>query len=180
MTKIYSNRWIVKNGNRPSALWEQQIGAMSSEQLTRVCNVCVERCAAGSTWPPDFAEFVALVAEASGGSFGLSVEDVKQEYTSWKNDTWRYGSSEHYPWRHPVLYHICVEMRREGVERRLTQPEMDKLAASKLAHWEKRVAAGYSVPPIRRQLSAPARPSGPTPAQQMMEEYKRKKAAGKI
>jgi hypothetical protein len=153
---------------------------MTSEQLTRVCNACIERCAAGSTWPPDFAEFVALVAEAGGGRLGLTVSEVTAEYQRWKSEGWRYSSSELFPWRHPVLYHICVEMRREGVERRLTQPEMDKLAAKKLASWEKRIVAGYSIPPVRRQIAAPAAPSGPTPAQIMLEEYKRRKAAGLV
>lgn len=153
---------------------------MTSDQLTRVCNACIERCTAGSTWPPDFAEFVALVAEAGGGKLGLTVSDVNAEYQRWKSESWRYGSSELFPWKHPVLYHICVEMRREGVERRLTQPEMDKLAAKKLTNWEKRIAAGYSIPPIRRQIAAPVRPDGPTPAQQMLEECNRRKSAGQI
>jgi hypothetical protein len=30
----------------------------------------------------------------------------------------------------------------------------------------------------RRQLAAPQHPAGPTPAQLLMEEYKRRKAAG--
>ncbi|WP_265012994.1 hypothetical protein [Klebsiella variicola] len=34
---------------------------MSEAQITVVCRQCMERCAAGSTWPPDLAEFVALV-----------------------------------------------------------------------------------------------------------------------
>nr|WP_165367016.1 replication protein P [Serratia liquefaciens] len=180
MTKIYSNRWIAKNGNRPSALWEQQIGAMTSEQLTRVCNACVERCTSGNTWPPDFAEFVALVAEAGGGKLGLTVADVTAEYKRWKSESWRYNSSEQFPWKHPVLYHICVEMRREGVERKLTQPEMEKLAGTKLGRWEKKIASGYSVPPIRRQIAAPTRPDGPTPAQEKYAEYLRRKAAGLV
>lgn len=140
---------------------------MTSDQITRVCNACIERCEAGSTWPPDFAEFIALVAEVGGGLVGLTVSDVIAEYKRWKSESWRYGTSEQFPWRHPILYHICVEMRREGVERRLTQQEMDRLAGVKLARWEKKLAAGFSVPPIRRQIAAPKNPSGPTPAMQM-------------
>ncbi|RCK92817.1 replication protein, partial [Klebsiella pneumoniae] len=40
------------------------------------------------------------------------------------------------------------------------------------------LANGFSIPPIRRQLEAPRHPAGPTPAQVLMEEYKRRKAAG--
>jgi hypothetical protein len=136
---------------------------------------------AGSTWPPDFAEFVALVAEAGGGKLGLTVAEVTAEYQRWKSESWRYSSSEQFPWRHPVLYHICVEMRREGIERRLTQPEMEKLASKKLSNWEKRITAGLSVPAIRKQIATrTTTAAGPTPAQLMHEEYLRRKTAGLI
>lgn len=68
-------------------------------------------------------------------------------------------------------------MRRTGVERNLTEGE--------LKNWQKNysrsgrsTANGFSIPPIRRQLEAPRHPAGPTPAQLLMEEYKRRKAAG--
>lgn len=153
---------------------------MSSEQLTRVCNACVERCASGSTWPPDFAEFVALVAEAGGGALGFTTEDVLAELTRWRNESYKYASSEQFPWRHPVMYHICIDIRRAGVERRLTGQEQEKLAGSLLQKWEKKVAAGFSVPPVRRQIAAPRAPAGPTPAQEMHAEFLRRKAAGML
>lgn len=180
MGQIYANRWTAKNGNRPTQLWITQIGSMTNAQMTNVCNACIERCAGGNSWPPDFAEFVQLVAEAGGGLLGFKTSDVLAEYDRWKNKSWKYNSSEAFPWRHPVMYHICVEMRREGVERRLTQPEMEKLAGKKLQQWEKKIAAGYSVPPIRRQIAAPTTPAGPTPAQLLMEEFRRRQAAGLI
>ncbi|HDI5857172.1 TPA: replication protein, partial [Escherichia coli] len=37
---------------------------------------------------------------------------------------------------------------------------------------------GFSVPPVRRQLVAPKRPSGPTPIELLKQEYERRKAAG--
>ncbi|ECM7489184.1 replication protein, partial [Salmonella enterica subsp. enterica serovar Dublin] len=36
------------------------------------------------------------------------------------------------------------------------------------------------IPPVRRQLAAPRHPAGPTPAQLMMEEFRRRKAAGRL
>lgn len=148
--------------------------------MTNVCNACIERCAGGNSWPTDFAEFVSLVAEAGGGLLGLKTGDVMAEYDRWKNQSWKFNSSEAFPWKHPVLYHICVELRREGVERRLMQTELERLAGTKLQKWEKKLAAGYSIPPIRRQIAAPASSAGPTPAQLMMQEFKRRKAAGLI
>jgi hypothetical protein len=151
---------------------------MTSDQLTRVCNACIERCEAGNSWPPDFAEFVALVAEAGGGALGITTADVLDELTRWRNESYRYGGSEQFPWRHPVLYHICIDIRRAGVERRLTEQEQKKLAGTLLRKWEKKIAAGFSIPPVCRQIAAPRAPAGLTPAQEMHAEFLRRKAAG--
>ncbi|MEL4014362.1 replication protein P [Dryocola clanedunensis] len=153
---------------------------MTAGHLSEVCSRLVEQCNAGDTWPPDLADFISLAAQCSGGAFGLNVADVLAEYARWKSEGWRFASSEEFNWRHAVLYHICVEMRRECVERRLSQREMDKLAALKLTRWEKKVASGYWVPPIRKRIEAKAKSGEPTPAQQLREEYLRRKAAGKI
>lgn len=150
---------------------------MDGKQLGAVCTLLIERCRAGNSWPPDLAEFISLSAECAGGTFGFIASEVMAEYVRWRNESWRYNSAADYPWRHPVQYHICLEMRRRGVERQLTKPELEKLAGKLLASWEKKLAAGYSVPPIKKQIAAPAYPSGPTPAQLMHEKFLRRKAA---
>ncbi|MGV2811747.1 replication protein P [Enterobacter cancerogenus] len=123
---------------------------------------------------------MALVADVGGGRLGLTTSDIMAEYTRWRNESYRYDSSEVFPWRHPVLYQICTEMRRTGVERQMTQGEMEALAGRQLAKWEKHVMEGKPIPPVRKQIAAPRHPSGPTPAQLLLEEYKRRKAAGLI
>lgn len=157
-----------------------QIGSLTSDQMASVCNSLVSRCAGGNSWPPSLAEFVALVADAGGGRLGLTTSGIMAEYTRWRNESYRYDSSEVFPWRHPVLYQICTEMRRTGVERQLTQGEMEGLAARLLAKWEKHLTEGKPIPPVRKQIAAPRHPSGPTPAQLLLEEYKRRKAAGLV
>ncbi|HGC2200960.1 TPA: replication protein P, partial [Escherichia coli] len=69
-----------------------------------------DRCRAGETWPPDLAEFVALIPESGANPFGLTVGAVMEEYRRWRNESWRYDGSDKYPWSQPVLYHICLEM----------------------------------------------------------------------
>lgn len=140
----------------------------------------MERCCAGETWPPDLAEFVALVSESGANPFGLTVDTVMEEYRRWRNESWRYDGADKYPWPQPVLYHICTEMRRTGVEHRMSEGELKRLAERLLAKWTKHVSSGFSIPPVRRQLAAPRHPAGPTPAQKLLEEYKRRKAAGLI
>ena len=180
MLAIYSSRWETKNGSAPSDLWTAQIGNLTSDQMTSVCNALVARCAEGDSWPPDLAEFVSMVADCCGGRLGLKVEDVMTEFWKWRRLSFRYPSSESYPWKHPVLYQICTEMRRTGVERQMTTPELEGLAARQLVKWEKHVAGGGKIPPVRKQLEAPRHPTGPTPAQMLQEEYRRRKAAGLI
>ncbi|WP_432653981.1 replication protein P [Salmonella enterica] len=180
MGEIYSNRWTSKNGAEPSDLWIAQIGNLTSGQMTSVCNAMVSRCATGNSWPPDLAEFVTLVAECDGGALGVRVSDVMREYRRWRNESYRYDSSEQFPWQHPVLYQICTELRRTGVERQMTEKELETLAAKELAKWEAHVESGMPIPPVRKQIAAPRHPAGPTPAQLLIEKYKARKAAGLI
>ncbi|WP_080160666.1 replication protein P [Salmonella enterica] len=143
--------------------------------MTSVCNAMVARCAAGNSWPPDLAEFVTLVADCDGGALGLKTADVMGEYKRWRNEAYRYDSSEQFP-----LYQICTELRRTGVERQMTEKELEVLAAKELAKWEARVESGMPIPPVRKQIAAPRHPAGPTPAQLLIEKYKARKAAGLI
>lgn len=145
-----------------------------------VCNALVSRCEAGNSWPPDLAEFVTLVAEICGTTLGLKTSDVMDEYWRWRRESYLYEAAEHFPWRHDVLYQICTEMRRTGTERQLTERELEGLASRLLAKWEKHVKNGFSIPPVRKQLDKPRHPTGPTPAQMLLEQYNRQKAAGRI
>lgn len=128
----------------------------------------MERCASGNHWPPDLAEFTSILGEYSANPLGLQVADVMDEYWRYARDHWRYDTAEKFPWKHPVLYQICPELRREGARRNLPQKELEGLAKRLLSKWIKHVDMGLSVPPIRRKLAAPERPTGLTPAQQML------------
>lgn len=120
----------------------------------------MERCSAGNHWPPDLAEFTAIVGECAANPFGLTAEDVMAEYHRWRNDSWRYDGSVNFPWQHQVLFHICTEIRRVGVERKLGQNELAALAGRLLTKWVKQVEMGYSVPPIRKTKALDHRPLG--------------------
>ncbi|WP_445236140.1 replication protein P [Escherichia coli] len=151
---------------------------MTEQQIRQVCRQCMDRCRAGETWPPDLAEFVALIPESGANPFGLTLGAVMEEYRRWRNESWRYDGSDKYPWSQPVLYHICLEMRSKGIERQMTEGELKRFAERQLTKWSKHVGMGLSVPPVRRQLAAPKRPSGPTPIELLKQEYERRKAAG--
>lgn len=89
-----------------------------------------------------------------------------------------YPSSEQYPWPKPVYYHICLELRRRGTDGQLCHKELEREAGDLLGMWETRVLDGKPIPPISRALTAPMQDRGPTPAETLIEEYQRRKAAG--
>ena len=111
---------------------------------------------------------------------GITVADVMAEYWKWRKLVFRYPSSEQYPWPAPVLYHICIELRRQSTDRQMTEKELHQTAAKCLAGWEKRVSEGKPIPPVRRAIAAPDKSSGPTPAQMLKAKYEQRKSAGFI
>lgn len=119
---------------------------------------------------PSPGQFVAWCKEGRS-LLGLSVDDVMTEYWKWRRQVFRYPTSEQYPWPQPVLYHICIELRRQSTDRQMTEKELRQAAGIVLSGWEQRVADGKPVPPARRALAEPAKRSGPTPAEMLRDQY---------
>lgn len=128
---------------------------------------------------PSPGQFVAWCKEGRS-LLGFSVDDVMTEYWKWRRLVFRFPTSEQYPWPAPVLYHICIELRRQSTDRQMTEKEMRQAASSVLAGWEQRVAKGKPIPPVRRALAAPAKDCGPTPAEMLKAQYAQRKAAGLV
>jgi hypothetical protein len=112
-------------------------------------------------------------------ALGLTADDVLTEFWKWRKLVFRYPSSEQYPWTKPVLYHICLELRRRSTDGQLSHSELQREAEDILGYWEKRVLAGKPIPPVRRALAAPTAPKGPTPAELLKAQYERLKSGGK-
>jgi len=128
---------------------------------------------------PSPGQFVAWCKEGRS-LLGFSVDDVMTEYWKWRRLVFRFPTSEQYPWPAPILYHICIELRRQSIDRQMTEKEMRQAASSVLAGWEQRVAEGKPIPPVRRALAAPAKDCGPTPAEMLKAQYAQRKAAGLV
>ncbi|MCE9979656.1 replication protein P [Leclercia adecarboxylata] len=128
---------------------------------------------------PSPGQFVAWCKEGRS-LLGFSVDDVMTEYWKWRRLVFRFPTSEQYPWPAPVLYHICIELRRQSTDRQMTEKEMRQAASSVLAGWEQRVAEGKPIPPVRRALVAPAKDIGPTPAEMLKAQYAQRKATGLV
>lgn len=127
---------------------------------------------------PSPGQFVAWCKEERC-LLGFSVDQVMTEYWKWRRLVFRYPTSEQYPWPAPVLYHICIELRRQSTDRQMTERELHQAAAKCLAGWEQRVSEGKPIPPVRRALAAPAKASGPTPAELLKAKYEQRKAGGR-
>lgn len=128
---------------------------------------------------PSPGQFIAWCREGRS-ALGISAADVMAEYWKWQKLVFRYPSSEQYPWPKPVLYHICLELRHRSTEGQLSRQELEREAVAVLDMWERRVLSGKPVPPVRRALAAPKAATGPTPAEQLMAQYKRNKDAGRV
>ncbi|EPD1668294.1 replication protein P [Escherichia coli] len=127
---------------------------------------------------PSPGQFIAWCREGRS-ALGISSADVMAEYWKWQKLVFRYTSSEKYPWPKPVLYHICLELRHRSTQGQLSRQELEREAVKVLDMWERRVLSGKPVPPIRRALAAPTAAKGPTPAEQLLAQYKRSKDAGR-
>ncbi|EEW2604139.1 phage replication protein [Escherichia coli] len=128
---------------------------------------------------PSPGQFVAWCKQ-SGGALGITVDQVITEYWDWRNRSFEFTSSEHFPWSQPVMYHICVELRHRSTERQLTHGELAREAGDLLDMWERRVTEGKPVPPVRRAIAAPAVEHGPTPIQLLQAKYNRNKSNGMV
>ncbi|UXY09008.1 replication protein P [Kosakonia sp. ML.JS2a] len=128
---------------------------------------------------PSPGQFVAWCKQEMR-PFGVSVDDVMAEFKQWQRLIFKYPSSEHYPWSQPVMYHICLELRRRSTDGQLSEKELKVVAGEVLAYWEKRVDAGQPIPPVRRSLPAPKAEQGPTPAQLLKAKYDHIKNNGKV
>ncbi|WP_048955422.1 replication protein P [Escherichia coli] len=128
---------------------------------------------------PSPGQFVAWCKQ-SGGALGITVDQVITEYWDWRNRSFEFTSSEHFPWSQPVMYHICVELRHRSTERQLTHGELAREAGDLLDMWERRVTEGKPVPPVRRAIAAPAAEHGPTPIQLLQAKYNCNKSNGMV
>ncbi|HAT2743093.1 TPA: phage replication protein [Citrobacter farmeri] len=128
---------------------------------------------------PSPGQFVAWCKQEMR-PFGVSVDDVMTEFKQWQRLVFKYTSSEKYPWSQPVMYHICLELRRRSTDGQLSEKELKVVACEVLAYWEKRVDEGHPVPPVRRALAAPKTEQGPTPAQLLKAKYDRMKNNGMV
>lgn len=103
-------------------------GITSREQLS--AGMQKARSSQSPFWPSP-GQFISWCREGSG-ALGVSVDDIMSEYWRWRKLVFRYPTSEQYPWSQPVLYHICLELRRRGTDGQLSEKELVRVAGDLL------------------------------------------------
>lgn len=140
--------------------------SLTDEQLQAAVDACVQRCCEGNQFAPDLAEFMGIVSQRVTNPFGLSVEDVMVEFKRYCKTRYQFSCAEMFPWRQPVLYYICCDMRAEMLQGNLNDTALEKRAAVHLKTWGEKVRNGQAVPVPRPLLS-----EKPTPPRKTGDGY---------
>lgn len=165
------------------------------------------RASASPFWPSP-GQFIKWCKD-SKMVLGVSIDDVMGEFHRYSREkSMQPGGPEHFPWRHPVMYWIVCDTRRAMYQRQLSEAEVEKHAKKLLDEWSEKVASGQQIPDPVLSIQAKPEPistppdtggntyhppgrsfgcmpnaatlGGITPAQWLMEEYRRGKAAGLV
>lgn len=167
MVELYSDKWTRRNGLTPPSLWINAIGKLSDSQVKSAIGECMRQCLVeGNRFAPDLSDFLTYVSMSNRNGFGLEVQDVMDEFRRYCRDRYLHSCAETFPWRQPVLYWICCDMRSEMNQRNLTTPELEKRAAHHLKTWAQKVDRGEAVPipvPLLSEKPRAKAQSGPGP-----------------
>ncbi|WP_218574050.1 replication protein P, partial [Plesiomonas shigelloides] len=89
------------------------------------------------------------------------VESVMACFHRYSADRLLYDSPEHYPWPHPVMYWIVLDMRTAMKNRNLSEAELIQLAKRQLKTWSERVGLGEKIPTPVARITDNRRPPAP-------------------
>jgi len=77
--------------------------------------------------------------------FGLTVDDVMEEFRKYNRNKYLHSCAETYPWRHDVLYWVICDLRREMIQKNLSEVELERRADKHLKRWAEKVRAGETI-----------------------------------
>ena len=89
------------------------------------------------------------------------VESVMACFHRYSADRLLYDSPERYPWPHPVMYWIVLDMRTAMKNRNLSEAELIQLAKRQLKTWSERVGLGEKIPAPVARITDNRRPPAP-------------------
>lgn len=151
-----------------------------------------------SPYLPSPGKFVSWCKD-SCTVLGISTDDAMDEFHRYNRDRGMYSSPEKFNWSKPVLYWVVTDARQAMLQRCLSESEVETFITRKLSEWAKKVAAGETIPDPVQMIESKPRPAAHqpspkdyeyqympnaahmgnvTPAQWLLEEYRRRKELG--
>ncbi|EFE98257.1 replication protein P [Serratia odorifera] len=128
---------------------------------------------------PSCGKFIGWCKAGAAEFAGLpSLDEAVTEFDKYAATRSQYPSAEEFPWSHPAMYWIVIDVRRAMHRYNHTEAETRRAIQNQLNGWAKRLAKGEPVPTPAAQIAAPKTPTGPTPAQLLLAEYERRKKEG--
>ncbi|MGL5389154.1 MAG: replication protein P [Serratia sp. (in: enterobacteria)] len=136
-------------------------GITSLEQVK--AGMRMARQQATDFWP-SCGKFIGWCREGAAAVAGLpSIDDVIAEFDRYSAQHDLHESAEAFPWSHPVMYWIVLDVRKAMHRYNHTEAETRKAAQTQLNLWAKKLAAGEPIPTPVIQIANKQRP--PAPAQ---------------
>ncbi|MGL4682175.1 MAG: replication protein P [Hafnia alvei] len=173
---------VLRSPEDTAAMKRQWIVAFAESGVTTMeqvrAGVRMARQQESDFWP-SCGKFIGWCKTGAAESAGLpTLDEAVDEFDRYSASRGDYASAELFPWIHPVMYWIVIDVRRAMHRYNHTEAETRKAIERQLANWAKRLAKGESVPLPAVQIAAPKTPAGPTPAQVLHAEYLRRKKEG--
>lgn len=119
-------------------------GITTKEQL--VAGMRRARAEPTDFWPSP-GKFIAWCKDGELQVLGLpDLDNVMREFNTFNRTRDQYAEPELFPWSHPVMYWIVLDMRKAMYQYNQTMTETEKTAKNLLSKWAKRLAAGGIIP----------------------------------
>ncbi|WP_127958049.1 replication protein P [Serratia microhaemolytica] len=126
---------------------------------------------------PSVGQFVAWCKDGIASTAGLpSLDETLAEFNRYNANRDRYPSAEVFPWSHPVLYWIVLDVREAMYRYKQTEAETLKALQTQLTKWGKKLAAGGVVPMPVVQITDQRREPSPVELLDKNGDYRRKGA----
>lgn len=145
-----SRQMVLKTPEDEAAMKRQWIvafaenGIVNMEQLKS--GVRVARQQKNDFWP-SCGKFIGWCKEGQAEALGLPDFDaVMKEFNLFNRTRDQYESAIAFPWSHPVLYWIVLDMRKAMHQYNQSISETEKTAKSLLKRWAKKLSEGDEIP----------------------------------
>ena len=95
MTGLYTSKWTRKNGELADKLWIKALMTLSKDQIRLGVQKCEEKIFKGDQWPPDLAEWLAMIHGHSDIDFMSAFHRCLEKRPEGRIETWVYEKASY-------------------------------------------------------------------------------------